>query len=79
MLAELPCLRPAIQLYCPLKAYKALGTPLQLYGHVVTVRQEFKFLPIDTVFGHLATGGVVGPLWCDACRVAMPILTTQLY
>ena len=51
------CHGQSTQVYGLFKAYKALGTPLQLYGHVVTVRQPFK-LPIGMIFGHLATGGV---------------------
>ena len=72
MLVEYSCRGQTTQVYCPLKAYKALGTALQLYGHVVTVRKSFKLL-IGMIFGHLATGGVVEePLRCDACRVFMP-------
>jgi hypothetical protein len=48
-----------------------LGTPLQLYSHVAIARQPFK-VPNGLVFGHLATGGVVGPLWPDARKVVMP-------
>ena len=70
MLLEQSCLRPTGQSNCPLKAYKAIGTPLQLYGNVVIAQQPFR-LPIGIVFGHLATGGVVEPLWCDASRVGM--------
>ena len=47
------------------KAVKAVGIPLQLYSHVVTVQQPFKLL-ISSIFSHLVTGGE--PLWCDACR-----------
>ena len=71
MLAEYLCLRPTTQLHSPLKAYKALGTPLQLHGNVVIVRQPLK-LPIGSVLGNLATVGFVGPLRCDASRVVMP-------
>ena len=71
MLVELSCLRQTTKLHCPLKAYKAVGTPMQLYSHVVTAQQPFK-LPTRLIFGHLATGGVVEPLWCDPCRVVMP-------
>ena len=71
MLAESSCRRKTTMLHCSLKAYKALGKPLQLYGHVVTVLQTFK-LPVSVVFGHLSTGGVVEPLWCDASRVFIP-------
>ena len=41
---------PTTHLYCPLKAYKALATPLQLYGHVVFAGQPFK-LPVGPIFG----------------------------
>ena len=41
--------RPTTHLHCPLKAHKALGTPLQFYGHVITVRQPFK-LPTGLIF-----------------------------
>ena len=59
-------------LHCPLKSNKEIGTPLQVFGNVVTARQPFKF-PIGLILGHfLATGDVVEPLWCDACRVVMP-------
>jgi hypothetical protein len=69
MLVEYSCRGQTSQVYGPLKAYKELGTPLQLYGHVVTVRHTFK-LPIGMIFGHLATGGVVEePLRCDSCRI----------
>ena len=58
-------------LHCPLNAYKAIKTPLQLYSRMVTAQQPFK-LPTSLIFGYLATGGVVGPLQCDASRVIMP-------
>ena len=45
---------------------------MQLYGHVFTVGQPFK-LPTCLMFGNLATGGVVEPLWCDASGVVMPL------
>ena len=72
MLVVYSFLRLTTQFHCPLKAYKDLGTPLQLYGHVlVTVRQPFK-LPIGLIFAHLSRGGVDEPLWCDTCRVVLP-------
>ena len=55
-----------------MKAYKALGTPLHLYGHVVIAQQQLK-LTIGLDFGHfLVTEGVVGPLRSDDSRVVMP-------
>ena len=71
ILAEYTCLRLTTQLHRPLKEYKALGTPLQLYGHVVTVLHPFK-LPNGLTFGYMAIGGVVESLRRDACRVVMP-------
>ena len=71
MLAVWSCLRQTTRLHCTLKAYKALGIPLQLYGHVVIARKPFK-LHIGLIFGKLAIGGVVKPLRCDASRVVMP-------
>ena len=38
---------------------------------MIIVRQPFK-LPIGLLFDHLATGGVIEPLQCDACKVVMP-------
>ena len=55
----------------PLKAYKALGTPTQLYSHVAIARQQFK-VSTGLIFGHLATGGGVGPLRYNACSIVMP-------
>ena len=73
MLAEKSCRGQTTPYNCTLQANKALGTPLQLYGHLVTARQPFK-LPIGLIFGHyLATGGVEEPLWCDSCREVMPL------
>ena len=59
-------------MHCKLKSYKALGTPLQLYGNGVIAQQPFKLLIISIV-GHLGTvSNVVGPLQCDASSVVMP-------
>ena len=71
MRVEESCLRPTLQLHCPLKACKAIRTPPPLYVNVVIAGQPFK-LPIGLLFDHVATGGVVDPLWCDASRVVMP-------
>ena len=71
ILVEWSCLRPTTPLHLPLKAHKSLGTHVQLYNNVVIAQQPFKF-PIDSICCHLATGGVVEPLECDACRVIMP-------
>ena len=47
-----------------MKAYKAVGTPLQLYGYVVTARHPFKLL-----FGSIS---LTEPLRYDARGVVMP-------
>ena len=44
---------------------------MQLYGHVVLLREPFKLPTGMIVLGNLATGCVVKPLLCDACRVVM--------
>ena len=61
MLVDYSCLRSTTQLYEDLKANRAFGTPLKFYNHVAIARQPFK-LPTGLIFGHFATGGVVGPL-----------------
>ena len=58
-------------MHCTLKAYKAIGTPLWLYGNVVVVGGQPFGLPIVSIFAHLVKGGVVGPLRCDACRIVL--------
>ena len=78
MLVEQSCLGPITHLHCPLKAYKALATPVELYGNVVTARQPFK-LPIGSIFGCLASWGVMWS-YCDVMLVEQSCLRpiTQL-
>ena len=65
----LPWTNHSVPIY--LRQYKALVTPLKLYGDVFTMQQPFK-LPIGLIFRHVSTGGAVEPLRCDACRVVLP-------
>ena len=70
MCVERSCLGQTTHLHCPSIPYKLFETPPQLYGRMAIAREPF-MLPINLIFGHLATGGVVEPLRHDASRVVM--------
>ena len=78
ILVEYSCLRPTTHLNCPLKAYIALGTPLQLYSHVVIVRQPFK-LPIGLILAMLPQGALLGHYGVMLAEKSCPGQITQLH
>ena len=54
--SRMSCRGPTTHLHCPVKAYEALGSPLQLYGDEFIARHSFTIGLVLAIWPH-------GVLW----------------